>query len=64
MTQHTSTVSIPHCTELIAAVSLGFIYQQFKNISNKQPPSRTLHPHTVMSAPLVKKFLAFRKPTG
>jgi len=28
-------------------------------MSNKQPPSRTLHPHTVMAAPLVKNFFAF-----
>jgi len=56
MKQHTSTVSISHCTELTAAVCLGFTYKQFKNMSNKQPPSRTFLPHTIMAAPLVKKL--------
>jgi hypothetical protein len=57
--QNTSIVSISHCTELIAAVCLGFIYEQFNNMTNKQPPTRTLLPHTIMAAPLGKKFLAF-----
>jgi len=56
MKQHTSTVSISHCTELVAAVCLGVIYKQFKNMTKKQSPSRTLLPHTIMAAPLVKKF--------
>jgi len=45
MKQHTSTLSISHCTELTAAVCLGFIYKQFKNTTNKQPPWRTILPH-------------------
>jgi len=38
---------------------LGCLYQQFENMNKKQPPHRTLLPHTIMAAPLVKKFLAF-----
>jgi hypothetical protein len=57
--QNKSIVSISHCIELTAAVSLGFIYKQFKNITNKQTPFRTILPHTIMAAPLVKKFLVF-----
>jgi len=30
-------------------------------MTKKQPPCRTLLPHTTMAAPLVKKFLAFKK---
>jgi len=36
-------------------------------MTNKQPPWRTILPHTIMAVPLVKKFLAFWKtwkPTG
>jgi hypothetical protein len=40
-------------------VCLGFLYKQLKNMTNKQPPWRTLLPHTIIAAPLVKKFLAF-----
>jgi len=56
MKQDTSIGSILHFMELIAAVCLGFIYKQFKNMTNKQPPTRTPLPHMIMAAPLVKKF--------
>jgi len=59
MKQDTSIISILHCTKLIMAVCLGCLYQQFENMIKKQPPWRTLLPHMMMSAPLVKKFLAF-----
>ena len=56
MKQDTSIVSILHCTELIIAVCLGFIYKQPKNMTNEQPPFRTHLAHTIMAAPLVKKI--------
>jgi len=58
MKQDTSTASISHCTKLVKDVALGFLYKQFKNITNKQPLSRTLLPDTFMATPLDKKFLA------
>ena len=36
---------------------LSFLYKQFKNTTNKQPPSKTLFPHTIMADPLGKKFV-------
>jgi len=55
-TKHdTSNNSITRCIKLITAVSSGFLYKQFKNMT----PWRTLLPHTIMAAPLAKKFLAF-----
>jgi hypothetical protein len=47
--------------EIITPISLGFLYEQFKNMNNKQTPRRTLYPHMIMSPQLVKKFLAFQK---
>jgi hypothetical protein len=64
MKQATSTVSISHCIKPVTAVCLGFLHKQFKNKTNKQPPLRTLLPHTIMAALLLKKFLAFTKPKG
>jgi len=64
MKQDTSIVSISHCIKLVKAVCLGFLYKQFKNKTNKQPPLRTLLPHTIMAASLLKKYLDFRKPKG
>jgi hypothetical protein len=61
MIQDTSVINISHYMEMITAVCLGFLYKQFKNMNNKQSPWRTLYPHIVMAAPLVKKFLAFQK---
>jgi len=56
MKQDTPTVSISRCIKLVMSVCLGFLYKQFKNTTNKQPPWRTLMPHTIMAAPLVKKI--------
>jgi hypothetical protein len=64
MKQDTSTVSILHCLKPIIAACLNFLYKQFKNMANKQSPLRILLPYTIMAAPLVKKFLAFRKSEG
>jgi uncharacterized protein with PQ loop repeat len=58
-TQDTSNISILHCIKLKIAVCLTFLYKQFKNMTNKHPPCRTLLPHTIMAAPLVKKFVTF-----
>jgi len=43
---------------------LNFLNKQFKKIANKQPPCRTLLPHTNMHAPLVKNSSHFRIPKG
>jgi hypothetical protein len=59
MKQDTSIVSNLHCIEQLIALFWGFIYQQFKNMTNKQTPWRTLLPYKIMAAPLVKKLLAF-----
>jgi hypothetical protein len=61
MKQDTSIINILHSMERIIGVSLGFLYKQFKNMNNKQPPWRAIYPHTVMATQLVKKFLAFQK---
>jgi hypothetical protein len=55
----TSNNSILHCIKLLTAVSLGFLYKEFKNVTNKEPPWKTLLPHTIMAAQQFKKFLAF-----
>ena len=40
---------------------LDFINKQFQNMTNNKPPYKT---HTIMAAPLVKKFRTFQKTTG
>jgi hypothetical protein len=56
--QDTPVSSISHCIKLITAVCLGFQYEEFKNLNNQQP-YRTLLPHMITAALLLKKFLAF-----
>jgi ABC-type spermidine/putrescine transport system permease subunit II len=58
MKSDTSIINIVHCKKLIIAVSLGFLYKQFKNIT-KKTPWITLLSHIIMAAPLVKKLQTF-----
>jgi len=57
--QDTPVSSISHCIKLVTTVCLGFQNEEFKNLTYKQAPYRTLLPHTIMAALLLKKFLAF-----
>jgi hypothetical protein len=51
-------IGISHCVKIIS-VCFGFYIKRFKNMANRNPPVRTLLPHTIMAAPLVNMFLAF-----
>jgi hypothetical protein len=45
MKQDTSITGISHCIKPIKKCLFWFLYKQLENVTNKQPPWRSLLPH-------------------